>query len=175
MKPEFVYTIYILAAPDAVWAALRDPEMTKQFWGRTRNVSDWQPGSRWEHQDYDDAATIDVAGTVIESDPPHRLVLSWDSATQPGVSRVTFDLQAFQEATRLTITHEELDAASLKGVSLGWPAILSSLKSLLETGRPLAGTTRRFAWKRDRSMRRRPIGAWPSVHSHPCGPGRACC
>jgi uncharacterized protein YndB with AHSA1/START domain len=69
-KPEFVYVIYIHSTPEKIWQALIDPEMTKEFWGRHRNRSDWRPGSEWRHQNYDDADDVAVAGTVVESDPP---------------------------------------------------------------------------------------------------------
>ena len=65
-KPEFVYVIYIHSTPEKIWQALIDPEMTKEFWGRHRNRSDWKVGSEWSHQNYDDAGDVSVAGTVIE-------------------------------------------------------------------------------------------------------------
>ncbi|MFC3230690.1 SRPBCC family protein [Marinibaculum pumilum] len=148
-KPDFIYTIYIKAKPEAVWDALRDPELTRLFWGWHRNASDWRPGARWEHQDYDDPQAVHVAGEVVVFDPPRRLVLTWGppdaAAGDDRVSRVTFELKPFEDAVRLTVRHEELDPATLQGISAGWPAILSSLKSLLETGTPLASTTRRWA------------------------------
>jgi uncharacterized protein YndB with AHSA1/START domain len=148
-KPEFVYVTYIASTPEKVYAALLDAEMTKLFWGRARNVSDWQPGSRWSHQSYDDASVVDVVGTVVEADPPRRLVLTWESARAPeeGASRVTFQIEPFAGAVRLTVTHADLIAGSkmLEGVRSGWPAILSSLKTLLETGQPMPMTTRRWA------------------------------
>jgi uncharacterized protein YndB with AHSA1/START domain len=57
-KPEFVYVIYIQSTPEKIWQALIDPEMTKEFWGRHKNVSDWKPGSEWRHQNYDDAGDV---------------------------------------------------------------------------------------------------------------------
>jgi uncharacterized protein YndB with AHSA1/START domain len=149
-KPSFVYVIYIHAAPEQVWDALRDPDKTKLFWGRHRNVSDWRTGSSWEHQDFDDAATVDIAGTVLESDPPRRLVLTWaepnDLDKPEKVSKVTFEIEPFGDSVRLTVSHENLepDSEMLRGISMGWPAVLSSLKSLLETGTPMAATTRRW-------------------------------
>ncbi len=78
-KAKFVYVIYIASTPEKVWNALLDGEMTKDYWGRHRNVSDWKPGSSWSHNDYD-TGQADVVGEVVEADPPHKLVLTWDSA-----------------------------------------------------------------------------------------------
>lgn len=58
-ESRFVYVTYIDSTPEKVWDALLDPEMTRRYWGRHRNASDWQAGSSWEHQDYDDAAVVD--------------------------------------------------------------------------------------------------------------------
>ena len=75
-QPDYIYVIYIEAPVEKVWDALIDPEMTKDYWGRRRNASDWKTGSRWQHEDYDDPSDVAVAGTVVESDRPHRLVLT---------------------------------------------------------------------------------------------------
>src|SRR6185369_4320982 len=75
-KPQFVYVTYISTTPEKVWNALMDGEMTKQYWGLHRNVSDWKVGSAWSHQDHETGA-VHVTGEVLESDPPRRLVLSW--------------------------------------------------------------------------------------------------
>jgi uncharacterized protein YndB with AHSA1/START domain len=145
-KPEFVYVIYIQSTPEKIWQALIDPEMTKEFWGRHQNRSDWKPGSEWRHQNYDDASDVAVAGTVIESHPPRRLVLTWARPDDADISRVTFDIDEFMGSARLTVTHSELSAAMLRNISAGWPAVLSSLKSLLETGASLPMT--RQQWKK---------------------------
>ena len=146
---DFLYTIYIRAAPETVWDALREPERTKLFWGWHRNASDWRPGSRWEHQDHDDPAAVHVAGEVIVFDPPHRLGLTWGppdaAAGDDLVSRVSFALTPFGDAVQLVLHHADLDPAGLQGMAAGWPVILSSLKTLLETGEPLASTARRWA------------------------------
>jgi uncharacterized protein YndB with AHSA1/START domain/DNA-binding transcriptional ArsR family regulator len=138
-KPTFVYVTYIESTPEKVWNALTDAELTAQYWGH-RNVSDWQVGSKWEHQRIDGTKTADVVGTVLESIPPKRLVASWngpDSVEEP--SQVTFDLEPHGDVVRLTVTHENLaNAADHKAVSGGWAAVLSNLKSLLETGSTLS-------------------------------------
>ena len=148
-KPEFVYVIYIQAPAQNVWDALKDPEMTKEFWGRRRNQSDWKTGSEWRHESYDDATDIAVAGTILESDPPRRLVLTWKRPNDAGpdaMSRVSFDIAEVMGSARLTVTHTDLSPEMLNSISSGWPAILSSLKTLLETGASLPMT--RQAWKK---------------------------
>lgn len=93
-KPEYIYVIYIDAPCEKVFDALIDPELNKEYWGRHCNLSDWKTGSPWQHADYDDRSKVVVAGTVIESARPHRLVLSWarpESLGDPDkTSRVTF-------------------------------------------------------------------------------------
>lgn len=69
------YTTYIAATPAEVWQALTDPELSAAWWGH-RNVSDWRPGSPWEHRRLDGSA-VNIAGSVVEADPPARLVLTW--------------------------------------------------------------------------------------------------
>lgn len=147
-KPEFVYVTYISTTAEKVYAALLDGEMTKLFWGRSRNVSDWKPGSQWSNQDYDDASKVDVTGEVIEADPPRKLVLTWKSQRMHDEkpSRVTFQIEPAFGAVKLTVTHDEFepDSKLFQAASMGWSAILSSLKTLLETGQPLPMTTRRW-------------------------------
>lgn len=142
-KPEFVYVIYIESTPDKVWQALTDPEMTAEYWGHS-NVSDWQAGSTWEHQRTDGSRTVDVVGTVVESSPPSRLVLTAGAPGQDrpnGPSRLTFTIEPYGEIVRLTVTEENfLDEAERDGAAGGWAAVLSNLKSYLETGRVLPQT-----------------------------------
>jgi uncharacterized protein YndB with AHSA1/START domain len=149
-KPEFVYVTYIATTPQKVWQALVDTDVMREYWigpdgGCARvNVSDWRPGSRWEHQRVDDARTVDIVGKVVESAPPRRLVLTWarpgDAEEDSKHSRVTFDIEPHSDGlVRLTVTHEDLerDPGMLAGISGGWPKVLSNLKTLLETGRAL--------------------------------------
>jgi uncharacterized protein YndB with AHSA1/START domain/DNA-binding transcriptional ArsR family regulator len=139
-RPTFVYVTYIESTPDQVWHALTDPELTAAYWGHS-NVSDWQAGSAWEHRRTDGSGIADVVGTVVESAPPTRLVTTWSAAGDEDAgapSRVTFDIHPLGEIVRLTVTHEDLaDEAERADAAAGWAAVLSNLKSLLETGSPL--------------------------------------
>jgi uncharacterized protein YndB with AHSA1/START domain/DNA-binding transcriptional ArsR family regulator len=139
-RPSFVYTVYIESTPDKVWQALTDPELTAAYWGHA-NVSDWQPGSRWEHRRTDGSGTADVVGTVLESSPPTRLVTLWCDPVDESperTSRVTFDIRPYGDIVRLTVTHDDLaDEAERRMAAGGWSAVLSNLKTLLETGRVL--------------------------------------
>lgn len=146
-KAKFVYVTYISTTPEKVWNALSDSELTKDYWGRHRNVSDWKVGSTWRHEDCDTGVPR-VVGQVVEVDPPRRLVLTWQSGKEgfqdEPPSRVTFLIEPFMEAVRLTVIHDELtpDSAMHQAVSQGWPAVLSSLKTLLETGEAMPFTRR---------------------------------
>ena len=154
-KPSFVYVTYIATTAEKVWEALVDTDVTRQYWVDPTadkpahvNVSDWKPGSRWEHQRVDEARTVDMVGTVVENSPPRRLVLTWarpkDAEDSARHSRVTFDIEPHGSGlVRLTVTHEDLegDAPMLAGISDGWPKVLSNLKTLLETGHALPQST----------------------------------
>lgn len=138
--PTYVYVTYIHASAEQVWHALTDADLTARYWGHA-NVSDWQPGSTWEHRRVDGSGVVDVAGRVIETEPPTRLVITFDApGAEPadGPSVVTFLVEPHHDIVRLTVTHENLaDRAALRGISDGWPAVLANLKSLLETGEVL--------------------------------------
>jgi uncharacterized protein YndB with AHSA1/START domain len=136
--PEFVYTVYIAAPAERVWDALVDSDLTRKYWGH-ENRSDWKPGSRWEHVRNGPDGQVDIAGKVIEIDPPHRLVTSWASPANlddpAKVSRVTYEITPLGEEAKLVVTHSDLhDPGMRAGVSSGWPMVLSSLKTFLETG-----------------------------------------
>jgi uncharacterized protein YndB with AHSA1/START domain/DNA-binding transcriptional ArsR family regulator len=139
-RPDYVYVTYIESSPERVWQALTDPGLTAQYWGHS-NVSDWQPGSSWEHRRTDGSDIADVIGTILESVPPRRLTMTFDApgADAPGgPTRVTFDIEPYHEIVRLTVTHENLaDGGALEAISAGWPAVCANLKSLLETGHVL--------------------------------------
>jgi uncharacterized protein YndB with AHSA1/START domain len=136
-KPDLVYTTYIKTTPEKLWAALTNPEFTRQYWGNNVNRSDWRPGSRWNHVDGADSSDIMVTGEVLESIPPKRLVLTWASpADLADVSRVTFEIEPVADLVRLNVVHGYFTPGSVMAgrVVQGWPLVLASLKSLLETG-----------------------------------------
>lgn len=140
--PDFVYTIFIRASVDKVWSGLIDRDVTKDYWGY-HNKSDWKPGSRWDHVRMDDSGHIHTSGRIVEFDPPKTMTWTWsfpEEADNPKkISRVIYELTPLGPDTKLTVTHSELEAGSRmdKGVRQGWPAVLSNLKSILETGEVL--------------------------------------
>ncbi|MEO6627253.1 MAG: metalloregulator ArsR/SmtB family transcription factor [Aquihabitans sp.] len=138
--PSYVYVTYIEANAEQVWRALTDADLTAQYWGHA-NVSDWKPGSTWEHRRVDSSGQADVVGRVVESSPPTRLVITFESPeaeASENPSTVTFTVEAHLDIVRLTVTHEHLaDDTAYKEISHGWPAVLANLKSLLETGHVL--------------------------------------
>jgi len=142
VKVQFVYETYISTTPEKLWNALIDPKMTAMYSER-ENVSDWHPGSRWEHRTFDKEPRVDLVGTVLEYSQPYRLVLTWafpaDEAHEDKHTRVTFLLEPIRDVVHLMVIHDRLEPGSemLQGITDGWPKVLSSLKSLLEMGRPL--------------------------------------
>ncbi|HET6530122.1 MAG TPA: metalloregulator ArsR/SmtB family transcription factor [Actinoplanes sp.] len=130
-RPAYVYTTYIESTPERVWQALTDPDLTADYWGH-RNESNWQVGSSWRHVRTDGSGADDGGGQVLTSDPPRRLSMDWDG------SRVSFDIEPFEDIVKLTVTHEDLSDEDREGAAEGWPAVLANLKTLLETGRTMA-------------------------------------
>jgi uncharacterized protein YndB with AHSA1/START domain len=139
-KPEFVYTTYIETSAEKLWHALTDGDFTERYWFGHRVASDWKVGSSYRFAKQG-APTIE--GKVLVVDPPKRLAYSWDScspqAQRECTSRVTFDLEPRGNVVKLTVTHDELDerGVTLRNISGGWPMVMASLKSLLETGHAL--------------------------------------
>jgi uncharacterized protein YndB with AHSA1/START domain len=132
-KSEFVYTTYIKTTPQKLWEALTNPEFTRQYWMHD-NVSDWKKGSEWKHTD---GKNDKIIGRVLESNPPRRLVLSWaEPADKTDDSQVAFEIEAIDDMVRLDVIHGGFKAGSKlpSRISKGWPLVLSSLKSFLETG-----------------------------------------
>jgi uncharacterized protein YndB with AHSA1/START domain len=146
-ESEFVYVTYIRTTPKNLWRALMEPEFTRQFWMGTTQESEWKVGSSWRIAK-PDGRTAD-SGEVVELEPYKKIVLKWQNhlfsqMTAEGFSRMTYELEPRGEMVRLTVTHtmEKSESEFIKAVSNGWPVILSSLKSLLETGESLEITRR---------------------------------
>lgn len=139
---NFVYSLYIDAPVERIWEALTMGEFTRQYWSGRRVQSSWQVGAPLEILTED--GTVEVTGTVIEATPHERLRYSWSSTALSGPeTAVLFELKPMAGSVQLMITHGPLPADSR--ARDGWIAILSSLKSWLETGKPLAAT---LAWPR---------------------------
>jgi uncharacterized protein YndB with AHSA1/START domain len=140
-KPKFVYVIYIASTAEKVWQALTDPEISRQYWFGFRVAANGKVG---EHMTATDPkGKVVHRDPIIESDPPRRLVYAWhplyDDLKHERPSRVTIELTPIKDQVRLTLVHDDFDDGSVvhEKISGGWPAVLSSLKSFLETGRGL--------------------------------------
>jgi DNA-binding transcriptional ArsR family regulator/uncharacterized protein YndB with AHSA1/START domain len=152
---EFVYVTYIKTTPERLWQALTDPAFTARYWG-VALTSDWQVGSTITWM-YKGVTMADPSQTVLVADVPHRLAYNWHTITPEFAdligsspeeaaalaaeqrSHVAFDIEPIGNLVKLTVTHGgfEPGSAILPGISEGWPTILASLKSLLETGEEL--------------------------------------
>lgn len=155
-KPEFVYTTYIKTTPERLWQALTEPAFTGRWWQTTFNT-DWKPGSAmvWDNNGI---VIEDPEQMVLESDPYRRLSYTWHTFTpelQERIgdevfakvsterrSRVAFDVEPVGDMVKLTVVHDDFEPGSTVAtmVTNGWPPLLSSLKTLLETGEPLPST-----------------------------------
>lgn len=140
-KPQFVYVTYIAAPPEKVWQALTKSDLSEKYWFGYRVSADGKAGERMTA--VSPAGKLAHDDPILESDPPRRLVYAWkplyEDIPDERPSRVTFELRAFKGQTRLTVTHDEFDEGSkiFEMIGKGWPAVLSSLKSFLETGKGL--------------------------------------
>ena len=142
---RFVYVTYIRITAEKLWQALIDPEFTRKYWCDTVQECAWKPGSSWKIVTPD--GTVTDSGEVVEFVPHKRIVLKWRNEFKPelqveGYSRLTYELEQSGSSMKLTVIHEmDKDRSKLIGaVSNGWPHILASLKSLLETGESLEET-----------------------------------
>jgi uncharacterized protein YndB with AHSA1/START domain/DNA-binding transcriptional ArsR family regulator len=153
---SFAYTTYIKTTPERLWQALTDPAFTKRYWSGLELESDWKLGSTITLH-HAGATLADPEQRVLVADAPRRLSYTWNKmspefAASWGLgedfvarlqgeprSKVTFEIEPMGGAVKLTVIHDDLEAGSLtlESISGGWPAVLSNLKTLLETGEPL--------------------------------------
>jgi uncharacterized protein YndB with AHSA1/START domain len=143
-KPATVYTIYIASTPEKVWEALTSAELSrKYFFGNSVEI-ELKVGGKYIVRQPDGA--LHISGEVLACEPPRKLTftfnVNWPALIEKlGPTLVSYDIEPAGDAVRLTMTESHdrpLSDDILSGGREGWPAILSSLKSLLETGRPLA-------------------------------------
>ena len=140
-KPLAVYTIYIASTPEKVWEALTSAEFSRKYFSGFAVEMEPKPGGQFIVRAPDGSEHI--SGEVFEYDPPNRLTVSWDVnwpglVEKLGTTLVTYEIAPAGEAVRLTMSQRHDRALSddiLSGGRTGWPAILSGLKSLLETGK----------------------------------------
>jgi len=143
-KPSLVYTIYIAATPAKVWQALTSAEFSRQYFFGNSVEIEQRVGGAFIVRTGDGA--LHISGEVIECEPERKLTVTfnvnWPALIEKlGQTLVTYQIEQAGDAVRLTLTQaqeRELGDDILEGGRQGWPAILSSLKSVLETGRPLA-------------------------------------
>ena len=144
----YVYAIHIATTPEKLWQALTSNEFIQQYWPEWRLESDWKAGSSVKYFTSD--GKLYSQGEVLESSPPHKLSYTWPEAEaekREGLpERLVWEITPSGPGTvKLKLTHEQLTDEYYQGVSEGWPVILSSLKSLIEMGKPLVyherGTT----------------------------------
>jgi uncharacterized protein YndB with AHSA1/START domain len=136
--PDFVYVVYMRTTPERVWTELTNNRDERPWWGNTRHDCAFTPGAPMR---FARNGGVDVEGEILEADPPHRLVYTFHvSGPGPqhdeGPTRVEYLIEADGPRTRLTVTHSNFkrDSAVRRGISKGWPSILSSLKTWIEVG-----------------------------------------
>jgi uncharacterized protein YndB with AHSA1/START domain len=142
-KPKTVYVTYIAAPPEKVWQALIDPAFTRQYFGNFSIDVEPRAGGQFFLR-YPDGR-VHMSGEVVEWSPPRRFSCTWivegmAEFRELPVCIVTYDIEQAGGAVRLTMTEAhswDVPDAIMEGGRTGWPAILSSLKSVLETGKPL--------------------------------------
>jgi len=137
-RPEFVYVSYIATTRDKLWAALTDGKFTREYWGGNEIEGDWKAGGKVVNRH--PVTGRGVTGTILELEPGARLVMTWrhtPSETPRPATKVSFLIEAAgPENVKLTVVHEPYEPGSeiTDDLRNGWPAILSSLKTMLETG-----------------------------------------
>ena len=141
-KSSFVYVTYIRTTPEKLWAALTTPEFIKKYWFGMNIETEWKAGSPWKLV-FPDGRVADT-GEIVEIEKPKRLILRWRNQFraelhEEGEARCVIEIEPAGETVKLAISHEiDKPGSKLIGaVSIGGPKILSSLKTLLETGTAL--------------------------------------
>jgi len=142
-EPKFVYVTYIASTPEKVWAALTSSEFTtKYFFGRSVEI-EGKVGGSFAMRMPD--GRFDIKGRVIAWDPPRRLQVTWavdfEEFRELPESLVTYEIEPLGKSVKVTMTEShqwDVPDAILAGGRQGWPLILSSLKSVLETGQPIS-------------------------------------
>lgn len=137
--PDFIVVTYIRTTPAALWEAIVNPEMTRQYYYGSRVQPDLTVGGRFHYLDPEGKVNLD--GEIIEIEPAKKLVTTFKATWAPEgkETRVMYEIEPMGEMCKLTLTH--FDAAAAKaGVEEGWPLILAGLKTLLETGKPMASS-----------------------------------
>jgi uncharacterized protein YndB with AHSA1/START domain len=140
-KPIFVYVTYIASTPEKVFDALTSKEATGKYWFGNAATSDWKVGSPIQfHRD----GMLVLQGRILENDPPSRLSYTFQAMHEPyngkePPSRVVFELEQQKDQVKLVVTHDDFPEGTqiFSAISNGWPLVLSSLKSYVETGRVL--------------------------------------
>ena len=139
---KFIYVTYIRTTPEKLWAALTKPEFTQLYWYGCWHDTTWKSGASWKLMTPD--GRVGDSGEVVEIEMPRRLVLRWRheifaEMQADGYTLCTLEIESALGSVKLNVTHEiDLpESQFIAGLSAGWPTILSSLKSLLETGEAL--------------------------------------
>jgi len=139
---RFVYVTYIRTTAEKLFDALTLPEFTQQYWAGTSQQSEWRKGASWKALTPD--GRVWDTGEILEIDRPRRLVLTWRNEHFPemraeGFTRLAYQLEPSGEAIKLTLVHEiDVEESKIMGaLSQGWPMVLASLKTFLETGTPI--------------------------------------
>jgi uncharacterized protein YndB with AHSA1/START domain/DNA-binding transcriptional ArsR family regulator len=143
-SPRQIYEVFIKADAPTIWRALTDPAITAQYYYGSKIETDLKRGSPFRYLVPGDEPVM-LDGTIVEIDPPHKLVTTFSANWDPSFkgdrpSRVTYEITPMPGMCKLTLTHDDFDGetATFKAVAGGWSMILSGLKTLLETGKPLS-------------------------------------
>jgi uncharacterized protein YndB with AHSA1/START domain len=144
-QTDVVYSTFIRATPEQVWDAIIKPEYTTKYFYGSVIDSTLEPGSAYLCKTADGSMTM-ADGVVIEAEAPKTFRHTWrtlwdEAAAKEAPSRISWTVEPQEDGTtKLTLVHDELDnsPATAASVAGGWPYVLSGLKTLLETGAPLA-------------------------------------